>query len=57
MEKSIPILFNLGEVIGDVHKPSPRPLPGSCRIHHHLEAHTSEARVRLNQFSRDISPC
>jgi hypothetical protein len=55
VEEPIPIISNLGEVIGGVHKLSPDSLPRSYHIHHHLEVHTSKARVRLNQFSRDLS--
>jgi hypothetical protein len=54
-KKPIPIIFNLGEVIGGVCKPSPDPLLSSYHIHHHLEVRTSKARVRLNKFSRDLS--
>jgi hypothetical protein len=49
--KRIPIIFNLGEEIVGVRKPSPDPLLSSYRIHHHLDVRASKARVRLNQVS------
>jgi hypothetical protein len=43
VQEPIPIVFNLGEVIGDVRTLSPDLLPRYCHIHHHLEVHTSKA--------------